>query len=108
MGMAMKQGYALMEVLVSAALLSIALYCSLQVHQLAKQLDQNQENKIESLKNQIKVLDSLGVEQLKCESLKFSRDSVTWKIERVTPYIPLLKIYTETTPDFWRMKKCEI
>lgn len=103
----MKKGFSLLEILVSALLLNLGIYLSMQVHQHSLLIEKQHKQEKEKFLLQIATLDSLVKVQPLCKSETIEKESLDFHIEPVSINPPFVRVDVKGK-NLWRIIPCKI
>lgn len=103
----MKKGFSLLEILVSALLLNLGIYLSMQVHQHFLLIEKRNKQAKEKFLFQIATFDSLVKVQPLCKSETIEKDSIDFHIEPVSINPPFVRVEVKGK-NLWRIIPCKI
>ena len=103
----MKKGFSLLEILVSALLLNLGIYLSMQVHQHSLLIEKRHKQEKEKFLLQIATLDSLVKVQPLCKSETIEKESLDFHIEPVSVNPPFVRVDVKGKT-LWRIIPCKI
>ena len=103
----MKKGFSLLEVLVSALLLNLGIYLSMQVHQHFLLIEKRNKQEKEKFLLQIATFDALVKVQPLCKSETIEKESLYFHIEPVSINPPFVRVEVKGKT-LWRIIPCKI